>query len=397
LSECYVFRRLESEQWWQALGRLERSLRAGGGDEVAGAYRDLVSALVHGRHPSLAAAAGAALSEGEAVLAAVEPLPAGLAESALADLELIQARVTRDWRSLAQQLTGAPLPPLADLAAENEHGNWVCRLLEEEPEALLGGLVARFRDCGTGLLGRFRAFRWRGGRLEGIARPAPDRLEELIGLERQIDQLTSNVERFLAGSPALHTLLYGPRGSGKSTAVRSLLVRYAASGLRLVEVAPDELGGLTELSEALRSGPHRYLAFVDDLSFEAGDAGYRPLKSLLEGSLSERPANVLLVATSNRRHLVRESFSDRPMPENDDVHAWDTEHERLALADRFGLTITFPSADQRNYLLLVRELARSRGIEADDGRLDVEAIRFADWGNGYSGRTARQFIDTLGR
>jgi hypothetical protein len=142
----------------------------------------------------------------------------------------------------------------------------------------------------------------------------------------------------------------------------------------------------------IRLRPHCYILFVDDLSFEQGDNSYHQLKTLLEGSLTARPDNVLIYATSNRRHLVKEQFSDRPDPLNDDVHGWDTHHERLALSDRFGLTITFPDASQQRYLEIVKGLVNFENLEIEN--LDERAIRFAEWGNGYSGRTAQQFVDS---
>jgi uncharacterized protein len=214
-----------------------------------------------------------------------------------------------------------------------------------------------------------------------------------VGVEAALGRLYANTEAFLAGRGGHHALLYGPRGSGKSTALRSLGGRYAAAGLRLVEVGPGDLHELPQLLQQLSDRPHRYLLFVDDLSFEAGSAAYGPLKSLLEGSLGGQPDNVRVYATSNRRHLVAERFSERPDPLDDDVHAWDTQHDRLALADRFGLTLTFPDATQRRYLEIVRGLAARDGVT--DGELEAKAVRFADWGNGYSGRTAQQFLEAL--
>lgn len=392
LLNLYVFQELATRDWWRRLEALETAVSAGDPAEVRTAYTGLVAELVRLRHASPAAAAAEALCHGEEAL--MPPLPPGVRQAASLDLALIRQRVTKDWQVQAEAVVGHPLAPLEELADNGEFDRWAERLRAEEPEKLLDDLLGRYQACGTGLLAKHVAFRWRSGRLEGVRRPARDSLEELIGLERQLERLTGNVERFLAGSPALHTLLYGPRGSGKSTAVRSLLTLYSGRGLRLVEVAPDSLTELPELSDSLRASPHHYVVFVDDLSFESGDSGYQPLKTLLEGSVSERPANVLLIATSNRRHLVRESFSDRPSLDNEDVHAWDTSNEMLALSDRFGLVITFPAADQRNYLTMVRELARSRGI-GTNGDLEGQAILFAEWGNGYSGRTARQFIDSL--
>lgn len=396
MRSLFVFRELQAQPWWRTLAVLERSLEGGVAQEVVDAYGDLVSELISCGHASLTEAATTVLCDGEEILACRRAqLPSGLRLAARLDLEFVRDLVSVDWQARAQGSSERPLPPLDGLATPSSSIDWQGRLLQDEPDELLDALVDRYRACGVGILSRHLAFRWRDGRLEGVGHPAADRMQELVGLERQLQRLTDNVERFLSGAPALHTLLYGPRGSGKSTAVRSLLGRYAQAGLRLVEVGPESLLGLPELAERLRNSPHRYLAFVDDLTFESGDWGYQPLKTLLEGSVAEAPGNILLVATSNRRHLVRESLADRPLPEDDDVHAWDTSQERLALADRFGLVITFPSASQREYLLMVRELARSRRVTLAGEELDREAIRFADWGNGYSGRTANQFVDTL--
>jgi predicted AAA+ superfamily ATPase len=244
-------------------------------------------------------------------------------------------------------------------------------------------------ERGAGPAALYPALTWQGRNLAGLQHPDLPSWDELALLGEQLERLGRNTQALLAGAGAHNVLLYGPRGSGKSTAVRGLLGRFAGSGLRLVELPPAELAALPALVERLRRQPTSFVIFVDDLAFEAEDAAYRPLKSLLEGSLSSTPANVIVLATSNRRHLVRERHSDRPAPE-DDVHGWDTHHERLALADRFGLTITFPSAGQRGYLEMVRALAALRGV----GAVDTEkAIQFAEWGNGYSGRTARQFVD----
>jgi predicted AAA+ superfamily ATPase len=311
------------------------------------------------------------------------------------DLKQLAALATRPWQRELADL-GVEAPPPTDLADPDPLLAPLADALQSDRAggALLAELIDRLRAAGVGPLARHRVFRWRDGSLEGVARPAAG--VRLVGLERELDLLNADVEAFLGGLPASDVLLYGPRGSGKSTAVRSLPERYGDRGLRLIELAAERLIELPQLLEALRDGVDRYLVFIDDLSFEEGDLRYRPLKSLLDGTVSARPDRVLLVATSNRRHLIRERFSDRPDPLNDDVHGWDTQHERLALADRFGLTITFPGADQRDYLAVVRGLlaAETPEVEVDEG-LVRRAILFADRQSGYSGRTARHFVDAL--
>ncbi len=145
----------------------------------------------------------------------------------------------------------------------------------------------------------------------------------------------------------------------------------------------------------LRGRPQRFILFVDDLSFEEGETQYKDMKAMLEGGLEARPPNAVVYATSNRRHLIREQFADRPAPGTDEVHAMDTVQEKLSFADRFGLTITFPSPSQAAYLAIVEGLARQRGLTIEPAALRARAIEWAAWHNGRSGRTARQFVDHL--
>lgn len=218
------------------------------------------------------------------------------------------------------------------------------------------------------------------------------RIDALVGYESQRDQLLRNTEFLLAGLPALHILLYGSRGSGKSSLVKSLLGKY--ENLRLIEVAKSELRDLPAIVEGLRNLPQKFVIFVDDLSFEEDDDAYKALKVVLEGNLTARPQNVVVYATSNRRHLIREFFDDRPRPRDaDEIHNWDTVQEKLSFSDRFGLTLTFEPADQPTYLKIVHHLAEQAGISVDD--LEFRALQWATRHNGRSGRTARQFVDFL--
>jgi predicted AAA+ superfamily ATPase len=260
-------------------------------------------------------------------------------------------------------------------------------------------LAEHFARHGAGIFGRYRAFRWDAGGLRAVPRPDPVSLAGLVGYEREREPLIRNTDRFLAGLPAHHALLYGLPGTGKSSTVKAIVNEYAGEGLRLVEVAKEDLAELPRVLEALRGRSGRFVLFVDDLSFEEHEVEYKALKALLEGSIEEPPENVRLYATSNRRNLIRENFSDRGdgvvNPNSDDVHARDTMQEKLSLAARFGLRVTFSAPDQRRYLEIVAGLVREREIEIDDRDLAERAVLWDRWQAGRSGRTARQFVDEL--
>jgi predicted AAA+ superfamily ATPase len=262
----------------------------------------------------------------------------------------------------------------------------------EDWEACVPLLADHFARHGAGPFGRHRVFQWRGGGLRTVLRPDPVRLEGLISYEREREPLVLNTERFLSGLPAHHALLYGPPGTGKSSTVKAVLNEYAAAGLRLVEVKKEDLADLGGVLEGLRGRGPRFIVYVDDLSFEEHEVEYKALKALLEGSVEDPPENVRIYATSNRRNLIRESFSDR---EDDDVHAHDTMQEKLSLAARFGLRLTFPSPNQSRYLEIVSGIARDRGLKIPPETLQERALLWDRWHAGRSGRTARQLVDEL--
>ncbi|WP_119065596.1 ATP-binding protein [Rubrobacter indicoceani] len=258
---------------------------------------------------------------------------------------------------------------------------------------LTASLEAYFVRNGTGLLGRYRAFRWEDGTLRPVSEPDAISSQELIGYGRERGMVALNTERFVRGAPAQHALLYGPPGTGKSSTVKAVFNHYAPEGLRLVEVSKERLFELPRLLEALRGRGPRFIVYVDDLSFEENEVEYKSLKALIEGSIESPPENVRVYATSNRRNLIRESFSER---EGDDVHARDSTQEKLSLAARFGLRVTFLSPDQKTYLDIVRGIAEERGLDLCGPKLDAlnkEALRRERWGSGRSGRAARQAVD----
>ncbi len=224
------------------------------------------------------------------------------------------------------------------------------------------------------------------------------RLADLVGYELQKERLVANTEAFLAGRPANNVLLYGDAGTGKSTSVKALLSAYEDQGLRMIEIYKYQFRDLSRVIEAVKHRNYRFVIFIDDLSFEENEVEYKFLKAVIEGGVEQRPENVLIYATSNRRHLIREVWSDRNDIEHDgDVHRSDTVEEKLSLAARFGVSINYGSPDPQLYHQIVLELAAR---ELPEGLYTDEALcKLADrWEirhGGYSGRTAQQFIDHL--
>lgn len=266
--------------------------------------------------------------------------------------------------------------------------------------ALAQDLAAYFAENGVGLYGRHRAFRWvhadGRGRLEGVHVPDPIRMDELIDYDLEREAIVENTRRFVAGAPANNVLLYGDRGTGKSSTVKALLNEFHAQGLRLVEVAKEHLGDYPEILALLRGRRERFILFVDDLSFEEHETQYKALKAVLEGSLEARPENVVLYATSNRRHLVTEKFADRQRASlDDDVHPEDTAQEKLSLADRFGIHAPFLIPDRDRYLRIVEGLAARYDLRTPADELRQRALLWSQWHNGHSCRTARQFIESM--
>ncbi len=333
-------------------------------------------------------------------------LSPALVAAAQHDLQALQSLYNCSSDQLSRWVQAAAKLPAAPVAWNQQQDGIVgaihelpirdkFQILENWAEAL-EYLATHYHDYGTGLFAEYRAFRWQSGQLVGIRHPDPVKLTELVGYESQRDALLKNTKFLLAGYPALHVLLYGSRGSGKSSLVKGLLNESGTGNLRLVEVAKSDLRDLSEIVEQLRGVPQKFVIFVDDLSFEEDDDAFKALKVVLEGNLTARSQNVVVYATSNRRHLIREFFADRPLTrDNEEIHAWDTVQEKLSFSDRFGLTLTFEPADQNTYLNIIRHLAAQAEIPLSQEDLEYRALQWATRHNGRSGRTARQFIDFL--
>lgn len=249
-----------------------------------------------------------------------------------------------------------------------------------------------------------RAARWdtaQGvGRLVAIEEPASFDLDDLIGVDASLAKLVRNTEQFLRGLPSNHVLLFGDRGTGKSSSVKGLLRRYGDRGLRVVEVHKSDLLELSRVLEALRPlrRGFRFLIFCDDLSFDAGEPGYRELKAALEGSLEAPSEHVRVVVTSNRRHLVPETMADNRtvrVDEQGDLQIGEVLDEKLALSDRFGLVLGFYAFDQKTYLEVVGHYVRKAGVDLPWAEVEERALRWSVRRASRSGRTARQFVDDL--
>ena len=262
-----------------------------------------------------------------------------------------------------------------------------------ETAPIAADYLQRMRDVGSkgyGIFARYHVFTVEQGQLVPVKYPDTQRLEELPGYEKEREKVIANTRALLAGKPANNVLLYGDAGTGKSSAIKAIANAFADQGLRLVEVKKNQLYQIPDLMDALAANPLKFILFIDDLSFTANDDNFAALKAILEGSVGGRAANIAVYATSNRRHLIKETLTDRT---GDDIHESDTRQELMSLSARFGLTITFLSPDRDRYLHIVRELARQYGLENDEKELVVRSEAFAIRMGGRSARVAKQFVE----
>lgn len=369
--------------------------------------RELTDALEGGRGPEgvrcYAALAGALAEAGYSALgdclhdhlrydsapypeaAAAGQEPEWLARAARRDVELLR-RLSEVSCAQWKRALSACLPEAWQETAAGLP-EWECRA-----PFTFESLRAFYRSHGAGVFSRYRAFLWEDGRLRPVEDPDYARPEELFGYELQRRQVEENTRALMAGQRVNNVLLYGESGTGKSAAVKSLLGQPGLEGLRIIEVDKEELGQLHELIRTLGHRPQKFILFIDDLAFDKDDKTYSALKTILEGGLERRPANVAVYATSNRRHLVRETFSDRA---GDEVDATETIQEKTSLSERFGLRIPYLALDQKQYLELVEALAAQAGLTLERDALRSQAVRWEMRHPGRTPRTAQQFIASL--
>ena len=243
---------------------------------------------------------------------------------------------------------------------------------------------------GYGMFAKHHVFTVENGQLVPVKYPDPQRLSELPGYEKEREKVIANTKALLAGMPANNVLLYGDAGTGKSSAVKAIANEFAPEGLRLVEVKKNQLYQIPDLMDKLAANPLKFILFIDDLSFTANDDNFAALKAILEGSVGGRARNIAVYATSNRRHLIKETLTDRT---GDDLHEADTRQELMSLSARFGLTVTFQRPEKARFETILEELAKQHHVDMPMDQLLVKAEAFAIRAGGRSPRVAKQFIE----
>ena len=282
--------------------------------------------------------------------------------------------------------------------------NRIIKLAEElsgaaDDNTFLNTVCDFYKDAGVGCIGLFKAFR--------VGHDDNDRpvitpvisvehkyLKDLIGYDIQKKKITDNTEAFLAGSKANNVLLFGDSGTGKSSCIKAILNEYYDDGLRMIEIYKHQFKDLSAIINQVKDRNYKFITYMDDLSFEEFEIEYKFLKAVIEGGLEKRPDNVLIYATSNRRHLVREKYSDKE-ERDDDLHTRDTVAEKLSLSARFGVSVYFGSPDKKLFNEIVKGLAQKNNIKVDENTLLMEANKWELSHGGLSGRTAEQFISYM--
>ena len=268
-------------------------------------------------------------------------------------------------------------------------------------EAFKAAVDAFYKDFGCGKFGLHKAFRvlHREGEAQPVIVPITNiahvRLDDLIGYESQKQKLRENTEAFLAGRRANNCLLFGDAGTGKSSSIKGILNEYYDRGLRVIEIYKHQLRDLVDVIAQIKNRNYRFIIYMDDLSFEEFETEYKYLKAVIEGGLEKKPDNVLIYATSNRRHLIRENYADKEGDIRSDMHTSDTVQEKLSLAYRFGVTIYFPAPVKKEFQEILKGIADRSGVNLPEEELFLEANKWELSHGGRSGRTAQQFIDYL--
>lgn len=336
--------------------------------------------------------------------------PSGsIAEAALHDMRILKKLYDWDFTGMMRALETPELALVLSYRRDDRSGRMynhrISRqigLLSEEmakaptPVEMKRVLAAFYRRFGVGKFGLHKSFRivHEGDRavIEPIRNIAHVKFDDLVGYEAAKKKLRDNTDAFVAKRPANNCLLFGDAGTGKSSCIKAMTNEYYEMGLRVIEIYKSQFQDLNEVISQVKSRGYRFVIYMDDLSFEDFEIEYKYLKAVIEGGLEKRPENVLIYATSNRRHLIRENYSDK---EDQDMHTGDTVQEKLSLAYRFGVTVYFGRPDKKEFQNIVRTLAERYAIRIPEEELLLKANQWELSHGGLSGRTASQFIDYL--
>lgn len=331
--------------------------------------------------------------------------------AALHDFVIFKELFDYDFSDMEGVLKTGGLSVIENYEGSNGHGkvfnkrirDRICELSKSLVKAADGtefkAIVTQFyKDFGVGKLGLHKAFRIEhekdGARIVPITKIAHVHLDDLVGYEIAKKKLICNTEAFVNGKKANNCLLFGDAGTGKSSSVKAILNQYYDKGLRMIEVYRHQFHDLNDVISQIKNRNYKFIIYMDDLSFEEFETEYKYLKAVIEGGLERKPDNVLIYATSNRRHLIRESFRDKEERE-EDLHSNDTVQEKLSLVARFGVTIYFGKPEKKEFQEIVRQLAKRNHITMPETQLLSEANKWELSHGGLSGRTAQQFIDYL--
>lgn len=330
-------------------------------------------------------------------------------EAVLHDIVIFKELYDYDFSDMIDDLSLDAMRLVFDYKASTEESKVyndrirkrICDLAEtfhndNTPDGMKDSLTQFYKEYGVGRFGLHKAFRVSHGiddevSIVPILNIAHVKLEDLVGYDIAKQKLIENTEAFVNGRRANNCLLFGDAGTGKSSSIKAIANRYYESGLRIIEIYKHQFKDLNDVIAQIKNRNYKFIIYMDDLSFEEFEVEYKYLKAVIEGGLEKKPKNVLIYATSNRRHLVNERFSDR----DDALHKSDTMQEKLSLVSRFGCTIYFGLPEKKEYQEIVLELARREGIDMNKDELLLEANKWEVAHGGRSGRCARQFIDYL--
>ena len=384
LNSLCIFRSLLSDSVISKLVKYLECIGNSDTKEQISRYSDFVSALYENNRVSLARHIHSAVCNCENVY--VKILGSGKTGSPTmkkcvdAELEIFQ---------IIADLTPAELQSVIEW-------NGFLPVFKAEKVDISGDYAKRTRNVtkyGYGMYAKNYMFRINNeNRVVPVLNPDKISLSDLIGYEREKKIIIDNTKALLEGRAAANILLTGDAGTGKSSTVKAVANEFCKDGLRIIEVRKEQLRAIPAILDELSENPLKFILFVDDLSFQSNDDCFSALKAILEGSVSAKSSNVAIYATSNRRHLVKEKFSDR---EGDDVHFNDTVQEIVSLSDRFGIHITFNKPDKETYLNIVRSLADAKGLKCNSDKLESDAERFALEKGARSARAAKQFVESI--